>query len=86
MVVKYWGMKTLTKLRYFTETFLEEFYVLLYYCFLYGELGRFNLETTINKRIINFWIHLVNGPQNKDRLYCRIKGFPSLPNYSIKFA
>ena len=67
MVVKY-GVSKTDQIERFHRTFLKSLLKLnrsTANCMVYGEVGRQNVTAVIENRMINFWIHLIEGKQSK---------------------
>ena len=63
-----WGYENIEKLEIFFRSFLKKTLKLNYQtpnCMVYGESGRKPLKLTIQLRIVNFWIHILDGSENK---------------------
>ena len=56
-----WGLKHIELIERFHQKFLKQLLKVSKYtanCMVYGELGRHRLKILLQKRLINFWLHL----------------------------
>jgi hypothetical protein len=63
-----WGFGKLDQIQVFHRQFLKTVLRLnkrTANCMVYGEVGTFDLKLTVEKRMINFWIRLIQGSQSK---------------------
>ena len=63
-----WGFQNLDQIERFHRKFLKSLLKLnrsTANCMVYGEVGRQNVTAVIEKRMINFWIHIIDGKQSK---------------------
>ncbi len=63
-----WGFENLDQVQVFHRKFLKNVLKLnkrTANCMVYGEVGCFDLNMTVQKRMINFWIRLTQGNQSK---------------------
>ena len=73
-----WGFENINQIEVFYRNFLRRILGVSKYttnCFLYGEVGKFHLESTIALRMFNFWTKIISGSENKltFRIYCLSK-------------
>ena len=63
-----WGFQKLDAIESFHKKFLKNLLRVnksTANCMAYGELGRTSLESVVEQRMVNFWIHLTEGKQSK---------------------
>ncbi len=63
-----WGFQQLDQIEMFYKKFLKNLLKLnrnTANCMVYGEVGRFSLNSMVEKRMINFWLHVCQGKQAK---------------------
>ncbi|XP_043227986.1 uncharacterized protein LOC122384520 [Amphibalanus amphitrite] len=63
-----WGLSHIQYIENFHKKFMKHLLKISKYsanCMAYGELGRTTLEVVIKKRVIGFWIRLINGDKHK---------------------
>ena len=63
-----WGLKYMETIEQFHRKFLKQLLKVSKYsanCMVYGELGRQKLQHVIQKRLVNFWLHLKFDNQRK---------------------
>ena len=73
-----WGFENLDHIDIFYRNFLRralKLNRLTVNCMLYGEVGKYKLESVVAKRMVNFWSRIVTGSYSKYsyRLYSLIK-------------
>ena len=72
-----WGLENIDHVETFYRNFLRRLLKvnkLTVNCIVYGEVGKYKLQSTINKKMINFWSKIVTGKETKysNRLYSLI--------------
>ena len=63
-----WGQENIEQIEVFYRNFIRRLLgvsKLTAKCMIYGEIGKYGLESTISKRIISFWTNIVTGKNSK---------------------
>ena len=63
-----WGCENIDAINLFYRKFLKSLLKVkrsTSNCMVFGEMGKYPLKTVIDKRVLNFWLHLAKGNSNK---------------------
>ena len=65
---KVWGYQNLSQIEKFHKRFLKHPLKVnrgTANCMVYGEVGRFKVDSLVDRRMINFWLCIVHGKESK---------------------